>query len=71
MATQATNIHGLAGRNEGFWAGIATGLNNYMNRKSRVDQVQKLEAKTDEELAAMGLKRDDITRYVFRDMFYI
>ncbi len=71
MATQATNIHGLAGRTEGFWAGIAAGLNNYMNRKSRVDQVRKLEAKSDAELAAMGLKRDDITRYVFRDMFYI
>ena len=26
---------------------------------------------TPEELAKLGLKRDDIPRYVFRDMFYV
>jgi len=30
-----------------------------------------LNAKTDDQLAAMGLRRDQIAVHVFRDMFYI
>ncbi|MGI3184519.1 DUF1127 domain-containing protein [Nioella aestuarii] len=38
---------------------------------SRVDQVTRLNAMTDEELAQMQLRREDIPRYVFRDILYI
>lgn len=34
-------------------------------------QIELLDAKTDAELAAMHLRRDDIASYVFRDMLYI
>lgn len=37
----------------------------------RLDRAKVLEAKSDAELAQMGLKREDITRHVFRDLYYI
>ena len=37
----------------------------------RVRQLEALQAKSDKELAAMGLRREDIARYVFRDTLYL
>ncbi|MBR9652832.1 hypothetical protein IT775_17070 [Thalassobius aquimarinus] len=75
MATQAVNVsiakNGLRDRVGSILAGLSAGLNDYMTRRSRIDQVQKLDAKSDAELAALGLKREEIPRYVFRDMFYL
>jgi len=34
-------------------------------------EIDALNAKSDAELAALGTSRDDIPRYVFRDMFYL
>jgi hypothetical protein len=36
----------------------------------RVDQVHALQAKSDAELAAMNLRRDEIVYHVFRDRFF-
>ena len=74
MATLTTNIHiserkqGLAAR---LFAAIARGIETHGRAASRRDAIEALEAKTDAELAAMGLRRDDIPHYVFRDLFYI
>ena len=38
---------------------------------ARVRKVEALRAKSDEELAAMGIRRDDIVRTVFADMCYL
>ena len=38
-----------------------------MESSSRFDQIERLQRKSDDELAAMGLRRDDIVRHVFRD----
>ncbi|MEP1768547.1 MAG: hypothetical protein ABJJ53_18165 [Sulfitobacter sp.] len=40
------------------------------DKSSRRDQIEALEAKSDAELAAMGIKRDNIAYYVFNDLFY-
>ncbi|GLQ27103.1 hypothetical protein GCM10007927_19060 [Sulfitobacter pacificus] len=37
----------------------------------RVEQVQMLKAKSDAELAELGIKRDDIIHFVFRDLYYL
>ncbi|WP_177172759.1 hypothetical protein [Loktanella sp. DSM 29012] len=39
-----------------------------VHRKSRLDQIERLNAKTDTELAEMGLRRQDITRHIFADL---
>lgn len=75
MAAPATNITfakaGLRDRIDAFFVSLGQGLNAYARSRSRADQVQALNAKSDKDLAAMGLTRDDIPRYVFRDMFYV
>ncbi|MCD1625838.1 MAG: DUF1127 domain-containing protein [Paracoccaceae bacterium] len=79
MATQTTNISTSRGdtrtrlmaRLDAFFAGLGQGMNAYMHRKSRMDEIEALNAKTDSELADIGITRDDIPRYVFRDTFYI
>ena len=78
MTTQTTNLtHGadsrarLMARIDAFFATLGQGMNAYMHRKSRMDEIEALHAKSDAELAEIGITRDDIPRYVFRDTFYI
>jgi len=75
MAAPTTNIEfanaGLLSRTTAFFAAIGKGLSAYTHHLSRIDQIKVLDAKTDEELAALGISRDDIPRYVYRDLFYI
>ena len=74
MTTQTTNLtttRPIRDRIDAFFAGMGQGLNAYMESRSRLPQIEALNRKSDAELAAMGLKRDDIVRHVFRDMLYI
>ncbi len=50
---------------------IGDGMVVFMERQSRLDSVQRLRAKSDAELAEMGLRRDEIVRHVFRDRFFL
>lgn len=54
-----------------FFAGIGNSLVKYSERHSRADQIERLRAKSDEELAGMGLSRDRIVHHVFRDVIYM
>lgn len=68
--TQILPSH-LRVRIDSFFATVGMGFNAYIERRSRMDQIQRLDAKSDAELAEMGLTRDGIPRHVFRDLFYI
>lgn len=37
----------------------------------RMREVERLNAKSDKQLAQLGLKREDIARYVMRDILYL
>ncbi|MDF1619995.1 hypothetical protein [Pseudothioclava nitratireducens] len=52
-------------------AGVGAQLLRYAERRARLDELDALRAKSDAELAAMGLRRDSIAQHVFRDRFYI
>lgn len=49
---------------------LAAGMATQSYQMSRRAQIEALEAKSDEELAEMGLRRDEIAYHVFRDLFY-
>ena len=69
----STEIHTIArapGPISRFFARLMDGMENHMRIASRRDLIETLEAKSDEELADLGIKRDRIAQYVFRDMFY-
>ncbi|GGO56675.1 hypothetical protein SAMN05444398_105185 [Roseovarius pacificus] len=74
MATLTTNISEAPAALRNWLASIGTalqcGLEAHMNAASRRDKIEALEAKSDEELAQMGLTRDQIIHYVYRDLFY-
>lgn len=39
--------------------------------EARLQKAERLNAKSDEELAALGLRREDIPSYVFRDLMHL
>jgi uncharacterized protein YjiS (DUF1127 family) len=58
-------------RIDAFFSRVGQGMNIYIETHSRRDNIEALEAKSDEELARMGLSRDDIPGHAFRDMVWL
>ena len=54
-----------------FFAAIGNAMIAASSNSSRLNKVEMLNAKSDAELAKMGIKRDDIVHHVFRDLYYI
>ncbi|MEL6619107.1 MAG: hypothetical protein AAFY39_03160 [Pseudomonadota bacterium] len=53
------------------FAAIGRGLTVSASADLRMRRIDMLNAKTDAELAAMNLRREDIPAYVFRDLMHI
>ena len=72
MANITTNVS-VSPLREGwkrFVAALVRGLEAQAAVTARRNRIEELEAKSDEELARMGLRRDDIPYHVFKDLFY-
>lgn len=52
-----------------FFASLGQGVNAARLRDARMPALRALDAKSDEELLRLGLKRDRIPAHVFRDLF--
>ncbi len=52
-------------------ASIMRGIETNAHIRSRRDRIVALEARSDAELAQMGLNREDIAHHVFRDLYYV
>lgn len=63
--------HSVLSRIKSFFTAIGQGLMSVAEANQRVQLVERLNAKSDAELAQMGIRREDIVRYVFRDMLHI
>ena len=50
---------------------IGTAFVAYAEASSRSAEVTRLQGLSDDRLAEMGIKREDICHHVFRDIFYI
>ena len=61
----------LRARIDAFFAGLGQGVNCYLERHARLDEIRRLSALSDAELAARGIERDRIVHHVFRDKFHI
>lgn len=55
----------------GFFRRIFNTLVLIAEANPRMQQIERLNAKSDEQLAKMGLKREDIFRHVMRDVMYL
>ncbi len=54
-----------------FGSALLTGLTAAAESNSRLVKARRLHAMSDDQLAALGLKREDIARHVFSDLYYI
>jgi uncharacterized protein YjiS (DUF1127 family) len=63
------------GEKRGFFSGVLDGLTRGMSQvveaNSRIREVERLQAMSDDALAAKGIRRDDIVRHVFRDLYWL
>ena len=50
-----------------FFASFGQGFNAYIEARSRRDQIERLQVMSDAQLAQLGVSRDNIVQYVFRD----
>ncbi|RCW85895.1 hypothetical protein [Paracoccus lutimaris] len=72
MAIQSTNLSiSLRDRMDAFFARLGQGLNAYIETSSRQAEIAAMDAKSDEELAKLGITRDRIVHYVFRDLLWV
>ena len=68
---QAAKERKLSEKFDQFFASIGQGFNAYVERKSRSAEIARLNAMSDEELLKLGVTRDRIPMYVFRDLMTI
>lgn len=54
-----------------FFSGTMEWMMTNSVGQRRLDMVHSLERRSDEELKSLGIKRDEIVTYVFRDIYYI
>jgi len=54
----------------GLFTAFGNGMIKASEASSRMGRIEKLNAKSDEELAEMGIRRDKIAQHVMKDLFY-
>ncbi len=54
-----------------FFRAIGPALMANASANARLNRVHALQAKSDAELAALNIKREDIVHEVFKDLYYI
>ena len=73
----ATEVHdrgtftGVVDNIRGFFQSFGQALVASSSGHRRLREVQALQAKSDQELAELKIKREDIVHHVFRDLYYI
>lgn len=71
MAAHSTNIFTAGNPLSAFGSAILAWMERMVDARARRPQIDALNAKTDAELAQMGLRRDAILHHVYRDLYYI
>lgn len=71
MQNAATRPDDLGTDLDDFFARLGQGVNSYLERLSRMDEVNRLSAMSETQLRQIGLRREDIVPHVFRDKFIV
>lgn len=54
-----------------FFKSVGAAILRSTEASSRIARVEALRAKSDVELARLGIKREDIVHHVFKDLYYV
>ncbi|MCO8145551.1 DUF1127 domain-containing protein [Rhodovulum tesquicola] len=68
MALADSTITGSTGS---IFSTLIAALVRVMEHHPRTRQIERLNALSDEDLAARGLTRQDVVRHIFRDRYYL
>lgn len=68
-ATLKTAASGLGAHAAGALRALAKAVAQARGAQARYERLRRLHALSDEELSRRGLKREDLARHVFRDVF--
>lgn len=74
MASVSSHVSahtGISAKLAGMFHSISVAMVAYMERRARTEQITALQGKSDAELAKLGITREQIPSYVFRDLFYV
>ncbi len=78
MAYQNTHVNAENDVLHGVWDSVKVTFSflgglflSISEANHRMHQVERLQAKSDAELAELGLRREDIARHVFHDTLYL
>ena len=63
--------HKIAEAVQAFVASVVTAMSVNRDHENRFRRIEKLQALSDAELTKLGLKRDEIVKHVFRDIYYV
>ena len=66
-----TQPHSFLERIGDFFTSLFNSIDLAASANVRIAQMEKLNAKSDEDLMKMGLRREDIARHVFRDVYHL
>ncbi|MGA9411254.1 MAG: DUF1127 domain-containing protein [Roseobacter sp.] len=70
--SQGSDIaHGVLNSLKAFFSKVGGAMISVAEANQRVRAVERLNEKSDAELAKMGIRREDIVRHVFRDMLHL
>ena len=62
---------GLWNTVSGFFTSLWVAARQQAELESRMRQMRKLESLSDDDLAKLGIPRDRIAHYVYRDIYYV
>ncbi len=54
-----------------IWQGLGRFFANLANAQNRTNAVERMQDLSDHDLAKMGVRREDIVRHVYRDIYYV
>ncbi|TCM80526.1 DUF1127 domain-containing protein [Rhodovulum steppense] len=67
----ALAVTAITGRTGSILSTLLDVLVRVMEHHPRTRQIERLNALSDEDLAARGLTRQDVVRHIFRDRYYL
>ena len=71
MANANQSNSGLLNAVSNFFASLWVAAREQAEFENRMRQMRKLESLSDDELAKLGIARDRIAHYVYRDIYYV
>lgn len=69
--TNTSFLSNLLDRVTAFFVALGHSASMSAAAEARFRRIEALQAKSDEELAAMNLRREDIAAFVFRDLMHL